>query len=150
MARPAKSISTAVGARTKAEKDGRKAAENKLKGVKTPEPPEYLNEKQREVFNFIVDGLKEAQILGKLDTYVLAMTATAIERLEYLDTELMKPENVGNTKLMQAREKYSRDFFRGCNELSLSPQARAKLSIANVNAMMEAKKKNPLLEALND
>ena len=25
---------------------------------------------------------------------------------------------------------YSKDFFRSCNELSLSPQARAKLSIA--------------------
>ena len=32
--------------------------------------------------------------------------------------------------LKSARDMYSKDFFRCCNELSLSPQARAKLSIS--------------------
>jgi phage terminase small subunit len=48
---------------------------------------------------------------------------------------------------MTAKDKYTKDFFRCCNELSLSPQARAKLSISNVNAMKESK--NPLLDALD-
>lgn len=42
-------------------------------------------------------------------------------------------------------------FFRGCSELCLSPQSRAKMALANANA--EKEKSNPLLkiiEGLND
>ena len=31
---------------------------------------------------------------------------------------------------MNARAKYTQDFYRGCNELGLSPQARAKMAIS--------------------
>ena len=38
------------------------------------------------------------------------------------------------------------EFFRICNELCLSPQARAKL--ANINANAEAEKVDPLLSII--
>ena len=38
-----------------------------------------------------------------------------------------------------ARDMYSKDFFRCCNELCLSPQSRAKLSISNLNKQPEKK-----------
>lgn len=40
---------------------------------------------------------------------------------------------------------YSKDFFRCCNELSLSPQARAKLSIS-----APPPKKKTLMDILNE
>jgi phage terminase small subunit len=39
-----------------------------------------------------------------------------------------------------------KEFFRCCNELSLSPQSRAKLASINVNA--EINKEDPLLRIL--
>ncbi|MFQ9695704.1 MAG: hypothetical protein ACLRY5_02585 [Zhenhengia sp.] len=41
---------------------------------------------------------------------------------------------------------YMKDFFRMCNELSLSPQSRA--NIANINCSTEAEKTDPLLTIL--
>ena len=46
-------------------------------------------------------------------------------------------------KLMATKDKYSREFFRCCNELGLSPQSRAKF--AN---LMSAKAEDPLIAAL--
>ena len=47
-----------------------------------------------------------------------------------------------------ARSKYMADFYRCCNELCLSPQARAKLGV--VAAKSKAQEKDPLLAALQD
>ena len=47
--------------------------------------------------------------------------------------------------LKSVRDMYSKDFFRCCNELSLSPQARAKISIS---ATTPEKKK--LMDILNE
>jgi hypothetical protein len=54
-----------------------------------------------------------------------------------------------DSKFMSSKDKYMKDFFRICNELCLSPQARAKISIATVNGVKEGKK-NPILDALLD
>ena len=40
---------------------------------------------------------------------------------------------------------YSKDFFRCCNELSLSPQARAKISIST-----PPEKKKTIMDILGD
>ena len=45
---------------------------------------------------------------------------------------------------MPSKEKYTKDFFRCCNELCLSPQSRAKLANLNVQAQEE----DPLMKAL--
>ena len=49
--------------------------------------------------------------------------------------------------LVRLKETYTKAFFRYCNELSLSPQSRAKL--ANINAQAAAEE-NPLLKVLSD
>ncbi len=49
---------------------------------------------------------------------------------------------------MNNKKIYSSDFYRGCNELSLSPQSRAKL--ANINMSANKKKDDPLIKALED
>lgn len=47
MARPAKPIEMAVGARTKEELQGRAAAEQKLKSENAPKPPRSLSKGQK-------------------------------------------------------------------------------------------------------
>ena len=48
--------------------------------------------------------------------------------------------------VMAAKDKYTKDFFRCCNELCLSPQSRAKIALANANAAKDAA--DPLMEVL--
>ena len=47
---------------------------------------------------------------------------------------------------MTTKSEYTKDFFRCCNELSLSPQSRAKLG--NINLQAEQEKQDPLLQVL--
>ncbi|MDE5772811.1 MAG: P27 family phage terminase small subunit, partial [Ruminococcus sp.] len=56
------------------------------------------------------------------------------------------PELLADSSLMATKDRYTKAFFRYCNELCLSPQARAK--IANIN--LQGKEENPLMELLND
>ena len=49
---------------------------------------------------------------------------------------------------MSAKDKYNKDFFRCCNELSLSPQSRAKFG--NLTLQAKEKEEDPLLAALRD
>ena len=52
-----------------------------------------------------------------------------------------------NNSYKSVRDMYSKDFFRCCNELCLSPQSRAKLSIADLN---KAPEKKTLKDILGD
>ena len=149
MARPAKAVSTKTGTITKEEEAIRKDTEQRLKGKSHRlTPPKYLTDDQKKIFRYIIKELKEADILGNLDVYVLTTTAISIDRLAKMEQQINDNEHLLlDTHFMTAKDKYTKDFFRCCNELSLSPQARAKLSISNVNAMKESK--NPLLDALD-
>lgn len=148
MGRPAKSVNSKVSHDTAQEIAIRKEAEKRLKGgTNKLTPPDYLTKSQKKIFKFIVENLKEADILGNLDLYILSVTAVTIDNLIELDKMINAEEDLLiKIKIMNSRDKYTKDFFRCCNELSLSPQARAKLSIADVKASKESK--NPLLEAL--
>ena len=150
MARPSKSVRVKTGAIAEDDAAIRLDVENKLRGESSPpEPPENLTADQRKIFQFIVDGLVESDILGRLDVFVLESTAVAIDRLRYIngmiDTE---PALVANAALQNSRAKYQSDLWRGCNELCLSPQARAK--IGSLAAQKQKEKKDPLLAALSD
>lgn len=156
MARPAKSIATNSRHNTKKEVEGRKKAEKKLKGgADKLMPAEYLTETQKAIYGYIVENLKQAEILGNVDHYLLNFTAVTIDAIIELDKELnygREEMSFGEwgllkSKLIVTRGNLMKDFFRCCNELSLSPQARAKISIANVKAVTETK--NPLMEALS-
>ncbi|WP_417089059.1 P27 family phage terminase small subunit [Eubacterium maltosivorans] len=147
MARPAKAASTRTGNMTKNEKNDRVEQENRIRGEDNALiPPDYLTNKQKSLFNYIVEQLKTAEILGNLDAFILAQAAISIDRLSYIEDSINKDAALlFDSKFMASKDKYTKDFFRCCNELSLSPQSRAKLA----NQFVQSKK-DPLLEALAD
>lgn len=134
---------------TKEEIEGRQAIENKLKGNDDKlKPPTYLNKNQKKIFKTIVCELKESGILSNLDNYILSTAAIAIDRLQEIEKIINEDiQNLYNKDLMASKDKYTKDLFRCCNELSLSPQSRAKF--ANINIQARTNKEDPLLKALS-
>ena len=150
MARPSKSVSTLSGHQSSEEIEARKEQEDKLKGSADKiKPSSYLSAKQKKLFKTIVKELEASGILGNLDIYVLATCSIAIDRLQFIETIINdKPTAIMNKDLMSAKDKYNKDFFRCCNELSLSPQSRAKFG--NLTLQAKEKEEDPLLAALRD
>ena len=150
MARPCKSAALLTEcSQTKAETAYRMEQEQALAGCcDNLSPPEWLSDNQKFIFTSIVNGLKEAGILGELDIYLLTECAVSIDRLQYIEQELNRQPELLETKdgasIIKAKDSYTRDFFRCCNELSLSPQSRAK--IANIRLQSEQEKVDPLCD----
>ncbi|MBS6601290.1 MAG: P27 family phage terminase small subunit [Clostridium sp.] len=148
MARPSKSVETMSKHLTKDEIRIRSENQNKLKGNSDNIiPSQELNENQLFLFNFIKDELRESGILSNLDTFILTKCVISIDRLQYIEKIINdKPQAILNKDLMSAKDKYDKDFYRCCNELSLSPQSRAK--IANINKEAIDKEEDPVIRAL--
>lgn len=148
MGRPAKPVAATTGKSGKQTKSDRENAENSLKGnAKNVQPSYKLNTSQRKVFNAIRKVLQDAGVLGELDAYVLTATAVAFARVQEIDLIVNENEQLLFDKdRLSAREKYWSAFCRGCNELGLSPQARAKLGI--VAAGNKAKENDPVAKLL--
>lgn len=148
MARPCKSVNAMSKNLTKEEKEARLKSENRLKGgADKISPPKYLNKNQKKIFRNIVKELKESGILGNLDIYILSTCAISLDRIQTIEEKINeKPDLIYNKDLRLANDKYTKDFFRCCNELSLSPQSRAKF--ANINLEAEKEKEDPLLKVL--
>lgn len=159
MARPAKAIDTNSMKMSKEERKEREETEKQLRGSNDNiKPFNYLNKRQKVIFKDILNNLNK-DILSNLDTYLLNQTAITIERLESLEKGINEASKItdenGKIKdkldvqliasLKSVRDMYSKDFFRCCNELSLSPQARAKISL---NAIPP--KKKTLMDILNE
>ena len=150
MARPCKSAKVLTEcSQTKAEINSRIEHENKLKGESNKiSPPKYLSKEQKKIFKFIVNNLKASGILGNLDIYILTICSIAIDRLQAIESLINKDiDNLYNKDLMSSKDKYTKDLFRCCNELSLSPQSRAKL--ANINLQSKEDELDPLLNLLS-
>ena len=150
MARPAKSTRVKTGTITKEEEAVRTAIEDHLRGdISKLEPPDHLTEDQKEIFKFIVEKLADAEILSALDEYVLCSTVIAISRLRQIEKMVNDiPEYLFDSALMGARSRYQSDMWKGCSELCLSPQARAK--IGSLAAQAVKQKEDPLLKLLMD
>lgn len=149
MARPCKSAKLLTEySQTKTEINQRIENESKLKGCCDKiMPPEYLSANQQKLFRYIVSELENSEILGNLDVYILATCVIAIDRLQTIEAMINTDINLLSDKnIMSAKEKYTKDLYRCCNELSLSPQSRAKM--ANIN--LQKSEENPLLKVLND
>jgi phage terminase small subunit len=131
MSRPTKSINVSVGERTKAEKQARLNYENKLKGKSDKlKPSSYLSTAQQKIFNEIVEEMRNAEILGNVDLFLLNTFAIAIDRLRMIEQRINEDFNlIMNRDYMICREKYSKDFFKCCQELSLSQVSRAKMKV---------------------
>lgn len=145
MARPAKPVALNSKHLTKQEYSERERLETKIRGDKTKIIcPSDLSPDQKKIFKRIVKELGNSDILGSLDTYLLRQTAIAIDRLQAIEAMINEDSSLlFNAKLMASKEKYSKEFFRCCNELGLSPQSRAKF--AN---LLATKTEDPLLAAL--
>ena len=147
MARPAMSVNVTSKHLTNSEKSIKSDTEAKLKGSSDKlKPAGYLTTSQKKIFKFIVSNLESSGILGNIDNYVLNECSICIERMQYIEKQVNEnPELLTDSSLMATKDRYTKAFFRYCNELCLSPQARAK--IANINLQKE---ENPLMELLND
>ncbi len=150
MARPAKAIATKTGKIGNEEQQQRLQIESKLKGGREKlVPPLYLTDDQMKIFNYIMTELEEADILGNLDLFVLSQAAVCVDRVQKLEKQINdNPDLIRNNAFMAGKDKYSKDFFRCCNELCLSPQSRAKLSISTVKPGSE--KKKTIMDLLNE
>lgn len=150
MARPAKPISTQSRHNTKEEIEIRLEQEEKLKGnADKIRPPTYLSKDQKKIFKYIVSQLEASNILSNLDVYILTTASISIDRLVKIEQKINDNlDNLWDKDLMSSKDKYTKDFFRCCNELSLSPQARAKIG----SLALQAKKDevDPLVAALRD
>ncbi len=146
MGRPAKAIDANSQKMSKEDRKKREEVEKDLRGDNSKlKPFKYLNKRQRQIFKFILENLN-VKLLGNLDVYVLNQTAITIERLETIEKKCNDDiDLLLNTNFKSMRDMYSKDFFRCCNELSLSPQSRAKISIASVPPQ-----KKTLMDMLSD
>lgn len=150
MGRPAKAVNTMSKHLSKVETEKRKEKEDCFKGKSDKiRPPTYLSASQKKIFRYIVKELEASEILGNLDIYILSTCSIAIDRLKEIETMINgDSELLLSKELMSAKDKYTKDLYRCCSELSLSPQSRAKL--ANINVTTQKDKADPLLEALKN
>lgn len=147
MARPSKPASLQTGAVTKKAKAIKTAAEKALLSDAEIRAPEYLTDAQRAIFDFIVEERSKCDLIGGLDVYVLADFCVAADRIRTIDEDINRdPDRITDQQLRSARDMYAKSFYRGCNELGLSPQSRAKFG----NLAAQAAKENPLLRILED
>ncbi len=148
MGRPAMSAKTTSKHLTKAETEAKSSTEEKLRGKADKlRPPKYLTTAQKKIFKFIVRELEGSEILGNLDVYVLTECSIALDRMQEIESRINEEfDQITSAVLMSAKDKYTKSFFRCCNELCLSPQSRAKMG----NLNLQAKEENPLLKVLSD
>lgn len=148
MARPSKSTKISSKNMTKEEMRIKGDTEDLLKGgTDKIVPPKHLTTDQKKVFDTIVGELEASGILGNLDVWILETAAIAIDRLQEIEIMINNDiDNLINKSLMSAKDKYTKDFFRCCNELCLSPQSRAKLG--NLNLKQQEDEADPLLQIL--
>lgn len=146
MARPSMSANVTSKHLTNEEKNIRTETENKLKGsADNLKPSKHLTVPQRKIFKFIVSNLESGGILGNLDKYVLDECSICIDRMQTIEKQVNEcPELLSDSSLMATKDRYTKAFFRYCNELCLSPQARAKIA----NLSLQGKDENPLLPLL--
>ncbi|MDD6490446.1 MAG: phage terminase small subunit P27 family [Clostridia bacterium] len=143
MARPAKVIDVQARHNTKDDISMRSKIENDFKGDAKVIPPVFLTEKQRLIFEQIVSVLED--YIGELDGYVISEAAITIDRLQEIDEQINLDRNLLLDKdVITVRKAYTAEFFRYCNELCLSPQARAK--IGSLAVAKEKKQEDPILK----
>lgn len=153
IARPSKSANTIVGKHGKENLERRIVEEKRLKGCQNNlKPSNKLNNNQKKIFRFIVKTLENTNILGSLDSYILERAAVCIDTIqqceEILNTQGLFDENGDPHPAYKIKKDEMVHFFRIANELSLSPQSRAKL--ANLNLQVQKDEKDQLLEVLKD
>ena len=105
-----------------------------------------MTDKQKEYFDFIMAERGATGTLCNSDLPIIIKMAVAIDRLFYLEQTInQNPDAISMAASVKA--KYDSDFYRGCNELGMSPQSRAKMSIS---AVQQSADKPSLMDLLKD
>lgn len=156
MARHSKPVNLSTGKIGKDEIEKRKEQEEKLKGNNdlVYEPPKHLSKKGKELYIFLVEELRESNILNNLDITMLETTVDAIIKMQDANKLIKKyglvvEKDDGSLQRNPAStiyKDYNAIFNKCCMEIGLSPSARARLSVINVNA--QADKEDELLNIL--
>ena len=130
---------------TKEEIEKRKQAEDKIKGndnLVYQVPKSITDKKQKELYLNLVEELRATGILNNLDIELLKQTVNAIVQMEGANKLIKKYGQViqkadGSLQKNPSINVY-KDFYgvyyQSCNQLGLSPVARAKIASANVSA----------------
>lgn len=153
MARPASIQKAKTGHRSNEEKVMRQAAEDVLRGDGADvEPPKHLSAAQKKIFCYIRDHLKDVNVVGSLDVYMIAEVSVTIQQIIDIDRQLKKRdlEIPERKSLITMRSGLMKDFYRGTGELAMSPQARAKLSIVAADIVKEKTKSDPIDSILSE
>lgn len=148
MARPSKSVVLINKHLTKEEIQKRQENEKRIRGgCESLKPPSYLTRVQKQIFKNIIKYLADSEVLGNADIYILTVCSIAINRIQEIEKRINEnPEEMFDRNVMNTKDKYMRDFYRSCNELSLSPQSRAKLA----NISVAKNEDDPLLRILKN
>lgn len=149
MARPAKPVDTKTGAMTKDEVQFRSDVEKVLKGDsdRINKASMKLTKNQKKIRKLLLKELEK--VLSNVDCYILDQCCIAIDRLQYIEDLVNEnPEKMFRKDIISAKKQYFSEFVRCCSELSMSPQARAKIS----SSLLPKKEKenNPLRALLDD
>lgn len=133
---------------TKEERESRQEQEKKLKGNsdKVYKVPKELNKEVGAIYKSLTKELKAADILNNLDIDLLSTTANAIYQMRLARKHIIENGSVITIRdaddnvikcfknpSVQVEKDYQTIFHTGVLQLGLSPSARAKLSIINVN-----------------
>ena len=138
--RPAKPVKQQSGTLTKENRERRQLAEDSICSEKgnVMRSTMKLTKKQKAIRRKIVEQIRDT--LRDTDRFILDQCAIAIDRLQTLEQEINdNPEVIFRKNFISIKKEYFSEFVRLCGELSLSPQARAKLANART-----PEKKNPL------
>ena len=137
MARPCKSAKMLTDkSQTKAEINARIEFEDKIGGGRDKiRPPSRLTQSQKKIFRNVVKLLEDADILRALDVEILARYAFALDMIIRIEHDINEEASLKYSKAVtSAYDKFVKIYFRCCNELSLSPQSRAKIANASAAA----------------
>lgn len=148
MARPAKSVNVISKNLTDDEIKIRKQVEDKLKigGAEDITPPKYLNREQKRIFQNIKELLKDTDMLSTVDVYLLELFSIAIYKIRFYEKKWNRDEELERLEMADLKEQRN-VYFKCCQELCLSPQARAKMGTLALQKHEEAK--DPVLKIFN-
>lgn len=158
MAKASKPVALMTKNLTKEEKEARLEAENKLKGNAdlVYEVPADLIKEEKEVYLFLVNELRELDIINNLDIELLKLASNSIVELRKARINVRKYGQliqksdgslVKNPAITILRD-YEAIFNRCCRELCLSPQSRMALS--KMIAETQANQEDELLKILSE
>lgn len=143
---------------TKEEKEARLEAESKVKTASdlVYEVPADIVKAEQEVYKFLVEELKELDILCNLDIELLKLTANTVVNIREAKKNIRKYGQIierANGDLVKnpaitVLKDFESIFNRCCRELCLSPQSRMALS--RMLAEASANSEDELLKILSE